>query len=152
MSKVVEASEHISDLFESYRKESSIPMFVEFTYQHCPTQKVIYKPIKVNPSFELITKLNFVIVVNEDVFDKLSSEQQKIIISECFSGVRVNDSDAVSYDAPDVNTRWSTLKKFGVEEVNNTHETITLIYKQMKDKAAEEKANSEPKKRGRPKR
>ena len=41
MSKFVEASENISDLFENYRKECNIPMFVQFKYLHCPTQKVV---------------------------------------------------------------------------------------------------------------
>lgn len=153
MAKFVEASEHISDLFENHRKESSIPLFVEFRYLHCPTQKVVYKISKLNPMLELITEgVNFTVVVNEEVFDKLSDQQQQILISECFAGVNVSDTDAVSLEAPTFTTHASTLKKFGHVDVIETKETVDLIYKQMKDQADEAKANSEPKKRGRKKR
>lgn len=149
MAKVLEASEHISDLFENYRKESMIPLFVELRYLNCPTQKVVYKISKLNPSLELITDgVNCVITVNEEVFDKLSEAQQTILVSECLAGIRVNDSDAVSLEAPAFATHTSTLKKFGHVDVIETKETVDLIYKQMKDQADEAKANSEPKKRG----
>jgi hypothetical protein len=151
MAKILEGSDHISEMFENHRKECNIPMFVEFRYLNCPTQKVVYKISKLNPSLELITEgVNFVITVNEEVFDKLNEPQQKILVSECLSGVRVNENDVVSLESPEFTTHTSTLKKFGHVDVIETKETVDLIYKQMKDKADEEKANSEPKKKGRP--
>ena len=153
MSKLLEASEDISDLFESYRKEINIPMFVEFRYLNCPTQKQIYKIGKLNPTLQLITNgVNCTITINEEVFDKLSDQQKKILVSECLTGVKVNDSDVVSLEAHSFTTHPSVLKKFGHVDVIETKETVELIYKQMKDKADEAKANSEPKKRGRQKR
>ncbi len=154
MAKFVEGSEHISDMFEKYRKECMIPLFVQFRYLHCPTQKVVYKISKLNPLIELITDgLNFTIVVNEDVFDKLKPEQQIILINECFAGVNVSESDAVSLEAPTFTTHVGVLKKFGHVDVIETKETVDLIYKQMKEQADEAKAASgETKKRGRPRR
>ena len=153
MSKFTEASDDISEMFEKYRKECAIPLFVQFRYLHCPSQKVVYKISKLNPLLELITDgVNFTIVVNEDVFDKLKPEQQIILINECFAGIKISDSDAVSLEAPTFTTHVGVLKKFGHVDVIETKETVDLIYKQMKDQADEAKANGEGKKRGRPKR
>ncbi|MFW6246596.1 MAG: putative metallopeptidase [bacterium] len=114
-------------------------------------QKQLYKIMKLNDMVETITDgINFVIVINEEIFDQLTEEQKNIALVECLAGVSVSENEAVSLEKPDFSTYRGVLQKYGHEEIIVLHESVKSLFDKKKQEEDERKAANKGK-RGRPK-
>ena len=78
----------------------------------------MYKIQRANALLEKLTKYDFIIIINENIFDCLPEEMQKIALDECLAGV---------------------LQKYGDKQVVALHESIKTLYEEKKLKELEEK-------------
>ena len=152
MANYLEVSDETKKLFMDVVNNTSIPNFVEFELLCNNKQKQLYKIMKLNDLVETLTDgINFVIVINEEIFDQLTDEQQKIALDECLAGISVNDNDVISQEKPDFSTYTGVLQKYGHEDIIVLHESIKSLYDAKKQKEDEEKAAKKGKRGRRPK-
>ena len=150
MAKFELASEEICNLFNEVRDNTTIPQWVEFKVL-C-NNKLKKEPIKIVKSNELVEVLsegvNFAVIVNEEIFDQLPVDVQKLAIEDKLAGVAVSESDAVSLVSPDFCAYGGVLNKYGYEPLNVLRESVKSLYDKKKQEEDDAKAASKGK-RGR---
>lgn len=152
MAKFETVSEETKQLFIDVHGKTNIPHWVEFEMLCNNKQKQLYKIMKLNDLVETITDgINFVIVINEEIFDQLTEEQKRVALVECLAGVGVNEHDAVCLEKPDFSTYRGVLEKYGHEEIIVLHESIKSLYDKKKQEEDERKAANKGKRGRRPK-
>jgi len=141
------ASEEVQKLFDSVLKTTSIPQWIEIELLSNNNQKQLHKINKFNNLVEKLTDgLNFAIIINEEIFEQLSGDMQKIAFVECLSGISVSEKDTVSLEKPDFYTYTGVLQKYGHESIIGLKETIKSFYDQKKQKEDAAKAAKKEKK------
>jgi len=149
MKKLDVASEEVEKLFDSVRDKTTIPIWVEFKVLANNKQKELFKLVKASEILELLAEgVNFVLIVNEEIFFGLPEDMQSIAIDEVLAGVKISETDALSIDKPNFNTYTGVLGKYGDAEIIKLHESIISLFDSKKQKEDELKANSKGK-RGR---
>jgi len=129
MSKIVKASDELIDLFNSVRKKTTIPVWVQFELLSNNKQKTLYKILKTNNVVEVITNgINFAIIFNELIFNELPHDMKVIAIDECLAGIYVNNYDNIYLEKPNFNTYISILQKYGHDSIIRLHESIKSLY------------------------
>lgn len=153
MAKFVEASKDVVKIFDEVRDKTSIPQWVEFRVLCNNKQKKdVCKPIKQNDLQQMLSEgVNFAVIINENIFNELLDDMQRIAIDECLAGVTVSDSDTVGYEKPDFRTYTGVLQKYGDTPTLALHESIKSLYDAQKQKEAEEKAATKGKRGRKPK-
>ena len=150
MSKIVNASEDVEKLFDAVVDDSSIPNWVVFKTLCNNKQKELIKVIKSNELVNVMSDgVDFAVIINEDVFDKLTPEYQNIALVESIGCISVSESDALSKNPPDFTTHTGVLAKFGDSKVIAFKESVRSVYDKIKDDEAKAKAENGGK-RGRP--
>ena len=152
MANYLEVSDETKKIFRDVVSNTSIPHFVEFELLCNNKLKQLYRITKLNDLVETITNgINFVIVINEEIFEQLTPEQQKIAIDECLAGISVNDNDVISLEKPDFSTHRGVLMKYGHEDIIVLHESVKSLYDKKKQEEEERKAASKGRRGRRPK-
>jgi len=147
MAKIQKASEDVINFFDEIRNKTTIPQWIQFEVLCNNKQKEIYKITKANDIVEILTDgVNFIVVINEEIFDGLPTDMQEMVVNEALAGVSVSDSDAVSLEKPNFNTHRSMLSHYGHEPIIRLHESIKSLYDAKKQKEDEEKARTKGKK------
>jgi hypothetical protein len=147
MAKIEKASEDVAKLFSEVRDKTTIPQWVEIEVLANNKQKELYKIVKLNDIVEILTQgLNFAVVLNEEILEQLTAEQQEMAINECLAGVNVNENDVVSLGKPNFSTYRGVLEKYGHDPIIVLHESVKSLYDVKKQKEEEEKATKKGKK------
>ena len=139
MAKFEEISPEIEEIFYEVRNNTTLPLWVEFKVLCNNKQNTVCKIVKANDLIQTLTKFDFIVTINEDVFDRLPDDMQKIAIDECLAGAHVNDNDGISLNKEDFNTHTGVLQKYGDEKIIQLHESIKSLYEEQKLREAEEK-------------
>jgi hypothetical protein len=150
MANYRELSHENEELFAEVENDTSIPQWVTFGLLANDKQKEIYKINKVNDIVEKLTDgINFVIIINEEIFDQLNLAQQKMIFYECLAGI-VYDSekDKIIFNKPDFITYTGLLNRYGHDDIITLKESIKSLYDQKKQQEKEEKEAKKKKKKG----
>ena len=141
MAKFEKATDDVIKLFDGIRDKTTIPSWIQFELMSSNKQKELYKIIKMNDLIETLTNgINFAVVINEEILDQLTPEQQEMAINECLSGVFVSDSDAITLEKPNFSTYRGILEKYGHEPIIVLHESIKSLFDAKKQKEDEAKA------------
>ncbi len=129
MSRIVKASDELINLFNSVRKKTTIPVWVQFELLSNNKQKTLYKIMKTNNVVEVMTNgVNFAIIFNELIFNELPDDMKVIAIDECLAGIYVNNYDNIYLEKPNFNTYISILQKYGHDSIIRLHESIKSLY------------------------
>jgi len=111
--------------------------------------KDIFKVNKANKLLQYRTGDDVIIVLNENIFEKLEAPQKLIVVEESLAGITYDgETDTFEIKKPDVNTFSGVLSKhtYAVWEV--LRESIKTLYQVEKD---EETARKEALEAGKPK-
>lgn len=146
MAKYEEVSKEVENLFYEVLENTSINNWVEFKVLANNKQKELFKVVRANELVQLLADgLNVAIVMNEEIFEQLPPDMQRISIDEALAGIHVTESDTVLIDKPDFNTFTGVLAKYGDDEIIRLHESVKSLYDDKKQKEEEEKAARKPK-------
>ena len=146
MSKFIDVMEETQSIFDNVLMNTTIPHWVEFRLISNNNQKELYLVKKMSELFEVLTdNLNVVIVLNEEIFDKLEDEQKKLVFEEILTGIIVNDNDKINLEKPNFTTYSSMLQKHGDETMIRLKETILSLYEEKREKEIELKENKNEK-------
>lgn len=142
MANYRELSEENMNLFNEVLNQTSIPQWINFGFLANDRQKEVYTISKASDKIEMLTNgINFVIVVNEEIFDQLTDEQQRLVFHECLAGVGYDsEKDMITFDKPDFSTYTDLLEKFGHNDIIALKESIKSLYDEKKQREEEEKA------------
>jgi hypothetical protein len=158
MAKFEKASDDVKLLFEEVLGKTAIPQWVVIEVLCNDKQKNDpCKLFKANDLLETLTNtdggggINFVVVINEEIFGQLPEDMQKIAIDECLAGVGVSDADVLTLEKPNFNTHTGVLAKYGDKPIIVLHESIKSLYDAKKQQEDEEKAQKKGKKSRKPK-
>lgn len=142
MSKYRKPSEELVTLFNEVLNKTSIPQWVEFEILCYEKLNELYKISKLNDAIEEITKLNFLVIINDEIFDSLDGQQQYIVLDECLSGISVNENDVISIKKPDITTYSGVLQKYGDNKVISLKESIASLFDQKREKEEQSKQSN----------
>jgi len=146
MAKFFDASDESIKLFNELLKSTSIPTFIKFKVLSVEKQKQLYKVSKANDVLNHLTGYDFVICLNEQLFEQLELDQQKIVLDEALAHIVYDgSSDKVSLSKPDVVTFSGIISKYSVKEYLRVKECIDAMLKQQEEKEKEKKANKKSK-------
>lgn len=150
MANLKNVSGEVRETFYEVLDATSIPEWVNFEILVNDKQKEVYVIKKANDLIEHLTNgINFVIILNEEIFEQLVEDQQEMLFKECLAGVTVDyEKDSVGLEKPDFTTYGSILRLYGHESVISLKESIKSLYDAKKQQEEEEKA-AQKGKRGR---
>ena len=153
MKKLEVASEDVVRIFDEVRDGTTIPQWVEFKVLCNNKQKKdVCKLNKANEVIELLTEgINFVITINESIFDLMPDELQRMEIDKCLAGVEVSESDTLSKSEPDFFAHSGVLKKYGYDKLTVLKESIESLYIKQKEEEDAIKALTKGKRGRKPK-
>jgi hypothetical protein len=144
MKKIEKASDETIKIFDKVRNSKSIDNWIEFEVGSNGDQKQLYKIKKVNDDGEYLlnefakSHVDFLIVVNEEIFDQLPEDQKIMVFEECLTGVHKSEKDALSIKKPTFNTYFGMFEKYH-NNVVTLHETIKTLFDEKKQKEDQEK-------------
>ncbi|MFW6243479.1 MAG: putative metallopeptidase [bacterium] len=140
MSKFVDVYPETQELFDQVLESTLIPNWVEIKLMANNSQKELYTIRKVNELFEVLTNgLSIVLILNEEIFDKLEEEQQKLVFEEALTGVHVSDTDKISIEKYDFSTYSGMLQKHGDETMIKLKESIISLFDEKRQEEAKQK-------------
>lgn len=130
MSKFSEISDEFKELFFEQRDETSIPNWVEFTLYANNKMKDLYQVRKFDELVEILTSVNIAVLVNEDIFFKLTEDQQKLAVKEILHGIVVdNENDKLSIEKFNFTTYSGLLAKVGAEPMIAYKESVESLFR-----------------------
>jgi TRAP-type C4-dicarboxylate transport system substrate-binding protein len=139
MAKFTEVSDELQERFNEIRnKQTSLPDFIKIKLLNNEKQKDIYSPAKANGVIEYLNEIEFLIFVNEDLFDKLDDEARDII-EEALAYVGFDqDKEIVSKATPDYTT-FSGLQSKYDKKLSRAKELVRTLIQQKADEAKDQK-------------
>jgi len=139
MSKYTDVTEDTTKLFHKVLDSTTIPDWLEFKLYCDCTLKDVYKLVRCNELIQEATSgINFILVINEEVLEKLEPKQQELLIEEALCGVLVDENDRIKNTPPDFTTYKGMMRKYGVEEMIRLKESMFGALEQKQEKEAEE--------------
>ena len=141
MARYEEPFEDTTDLYNKYVEKAGLAQFINITVLTNNKAKDIYKVNKANELLKYRTGDDIIIVINENVLDKLDEADKEMIIEESISSIHYNlEKDKIEITRPDVVTFSGILSKHGFDKWNRVRETIKLLFeseKQTENETAE---------------
>lgn len=148
MAKYDEPFEETQDLFNTVIQERGMANQVNITILSNNTAKDLFKVNKANELLKFRTGDDVIIVLNEKIFDQLTTEQRLIVVEESLSSIHYDmENDKLVISKPDVVTFSGVLSKHTFAVWDVLRESIKTLYaaeKQAEDEA--KAATAKPKK------
>lgn len=152
---LTQSSEYNVSLFENRLSESSLSQVISIAVLSSNKIKLnalglcgkVYRTtdlIKQAISVKLSSIPDFIIVINEEIFDRLESEHQLIIVDKLLSQIGFDYEKGNTFlNSPDVQEFSSMLKKY---DFNNL-ESLKIHVESLYEKLQEDAQNAAPKKK-----
>ena len=103
-------------MFVKVLNDTSIPKSIRFELISSNEMKDVGKVAKANEILKYMTDVDIVVLLNENIFDKMDDNQKKMIIEELLAQVYWDsNSGKIKLIKPDVNTFSLLIKKYGID-------------------------------------
>jgi hypothetical protein len=104
------------ELFIKVLNETSIPKSIRFELISSDDMKEVGKVAKANEILKYMTDIDIIVILNENIFDKLVDNQKRMIIEELLAQVYWDSNTGkIKLIKPDVNTFSLLIKKYGID-------------------------------------
>lgn len=144
MAKFEEPFESTQTLYNQAIQNADLARFVNITILTNNKAKEIFKVIKANDILSHIASTDIVIVVNEKILEKLTPEQQVIVVEESLASIHFDtEANKIVITKPDVVTFSGVLSKHTFATWNILRESIKTLYQAEKQAEDERKAATE---------
>lgn len=142
MAKLFKLSDETQNLIDEMVDEFGLNHYMNFKCFGINKQRQVIKVKKASPTEEGMGDSTdcVIIIVAENVFEKLSEEQQKIILNDALSEVFYDDEkDKIIVTQPEISVTLGGWQKWG-EELIKAQETAILVKEQLEEEERERKA------------
>lgn len=139
--KFGEISEDVKDLLDEVIEGTGLFNYMNIYYYSVDKQKTVIKVSKLNPLAETVAKKpdSVIITVRESIFERLSPNQQKMLVEDAMSQVLYDtEKEKISIEAPAITMTASGWKKYG-KELADTYELCLLTAQQLEEEEKEAK-------------
>lgn len=134
MAKYFKLHQDIEDKFTKHIGSTGLERVVNITILGCENQKKLTKVSKNNPLNKFISGNDVAITINEFVFERLTDEQQSIVIEEAVACITFDyEKDKLNIKKPDVEAFSLILKKYGFDQLEILRESVKSIYDQKQN-------------------
>lgn len=100
--------------------------------------KEIGKVVKANDLVRHMTNEDIIILLNEQIFEKLEDEQKLMVVEELIARVYFDaEKGKILIINPDVNTFSLLLRKYGYDKYEVLHESIKALFAEEAEAEAE---------------
>ena len=137
-----EVSDDVRAVLDEVVEQTNLENFMNIYYYAVSKQKTVVKVSKLNPIGEAVSKKpgTVVITVVEEIFERLSPKQQKILAEDAINQILYDDEkDKISIEAPAITMTLDGWRKYGTE-LANAYETSLLTVQQLEEEKKEAKA------------
>jgi len=142
MAKYSEVSEENANIFAEMVAEADLERLINVKILADNRQKEIGKVIKANALIQHMTNEDVIIIINEDIFDRLEDNHKRLIADQLVTWIGYDrENDKLFICKPDVVTFSGILRKYGFEIYSQVNELIRLLYdadKQNKEENGEQ--------------
>lgn len=141
MARLFKLSEETQDLIDTIVDEAGLNHYMNFKCFGIKKQKQLIKVKKASPTEEGMgnTQDTVIIIVVEEILERLSDKQQEILIRDAINEICYDDEkDRIIVTQPEINLTVSGRQKFG-EELIDAIETSILIRQEIEEAEKEEK-------------
>ena len=136
-----EISEDVKDILDEIIDETNLFRYMNIKYYSVPKQKGVIKVSKLNPLGEAVSKMpgTVVITVAEEIFERLSPNQQKMLVVDAINQIHYDDEkDKISIEPPTITMTLGAWKKYG-SELAEAYELSALTAQQLEEERKEAK-------------
>lgn len=101
--------------------------------------KEISKVVKANDLLKHLTDVDIIILINEEVFEKLEADQQMLVVEEAVAKIYFDaEKGSIKIIKPDIPSGFSlVMQKYGLQKYLETHLLIKEIFAQQGDAEAD---------------
>lgn len=136
-----EISEDVKSVLDEVIGDTNLFACMNIKYYSIPKQKGVVKVSKLNPIGEAVSALpgTVVITVVEEIFERLSPKQQKMLVEDAIRQINYDDEkDKISLESPAITMTLGGWKKYG-SELAEAYELSTLTVQQLEEEKKEAK-------------
>lgn len=120
------------DLFKKVLDQTSIPKSINFELIASNNMKDVGKVVKANEILKYMTEVDIIILLNENIFDRLEEGQKTMILEELLAQVYWDaDSGKIKLIKPDVNTFSLLIKRYGIDFYLSVKESVVSILNEI---------------------
>ena len=137
-----EVSDDVRAVLDEVVGQTNLENFMNIYYYAVSKQKTVVKVSKLNPIGEAVSKKpgTVVITVAEEIFERLSPNQQKMLAEDAINQILYDDEkDKITIEAPAITMTLDGWRKYGAE-LANAYETSLLTVQQLEEEKKEAKA------------
>ena len=137
-----EVSDDVRAVLDEVVEQTNLENFMNIYYYAVSKQKTVVKVSKLNPIGEAVSKKpgTVVITVVEEIFERLSPNQQKMLAEDAINQILYDDEkDKITIEAPAITMTLDGWRKYGAE-LANAYETSLLTVQQLEEEKKEAKA------------
>lgn len=137
-----EVSDDVRAVLDEVVGQTNLENFMNIYYYAVSKQKTVVKVTKLNPIGEAVSKkpCTVVITVAEEIFERLSPNQQKMLAEDAINQILYDDEkDKITIEAPAITMTLDGWRKYGTE-LANAYETSLLTVQQLEEEKKEAKA------------
>lgn len=142
MAKLFKLSDETQNLIDNVTSEFGLTNFMNFKCFGINKQRQVIKVKKASPTEEGMGNSTdcVIVIVAEDVFSRLSEDQQDLLVRDAISQIFFDDEkDKIIVNQPEICITLGGWKKWG-ESLINAQETAILVREQMEEEERERKA------------
>lgn len=139
MARYEEPFEDTQSLFNEVIESTGLNNFINITVLANNKAKEIFKVNKSNELLKYRTGDDVIIVLNENIFEKLTDEQKRIVVEEAIAYISFDsEKDKVIITQPDFMAHSGILRKHTFNTIEVVRESIKTLY--QAEKQAEDEA------------
>jgi hypothetical protein len=139
MARYEEPFEDTQSLFNEVIESTGLNNYINITVLANNKAKEIFKVNKSNELLKYRTGDDVIIVLNENIFEKLTDEQKRIVVEEAIAYISFDsEKDKVIITQPDFMAHSGILRKHTFNTIEVVRESIKTLY--QAEKQAEDEA------------
>jgi len=119
-------------MFVDVLNQTSIPKSIRFELIASNDMKDVGKVSKASEILKYMTDVDIIVLINENIFDRLADDQKKMLLEELLAQVFWDgESGKIKLIKPDVNTFSLLIKKYGIDFYLGVKESIVSILNEI---------------------
>lgn len=129
-----ELSEDIRELFNSIYDSKAFALKIGFEFIYDPKMKQLIKVQKLADIYQFLLKKDVIVLINEDLYDKMDEESVKILFEQEIDKIGVNSTNGkIVMNKPDIVTFSPLIAKYGADKVMRANQVDVLSAEQEDD-------------------
>lgn len=129
-----ELSQDTIDFFTGVYDTKAFSIKIGFKFISDSKMKQSIKVMKLSDMYKFLLNKDVLVIINEDLFDKLDEESMKILIEQELDKIEVDFKNGkIKMVQPDVKTFAGILSKYGEEAVLRANQVDKLSSEQKED-------------------